>query len=271
VAAPDVRPGKIRRGFVARSVLGFALVAGLLTATAASDPSGIVLGTSRTTPVYDPPVLAGQWASAWCSGGVYARHGTTVVLTGAGHCAREGDQAIALDGRTVLGVFGPPARSATCSHPDRECAGSDLDYVILAPDHIPWGHLNEVDMGAGGYRVLAVGTRALACEDIAVGDLAEFDGRNTFRAGRVIDKGEFLSPNDGMYFPCIVVAEIRGIPLDSGGIVLVNGMPGGVASREFGPEWYLGFTPLPLGLAELGLELCTMPDCGLERPAPAGG
>ena len=38
----------------------------------------------------------------------------------------------------------------------------------------------------------------------------------------------------------------------------------GVASRSFGGT--LGFTPLAEGLAQLGLELCTTPDCGLERP-----
>ena len=52
---------------------------------------------------------------------------------------------------------------------------------------------------------------------------------------------------------------------DSGGAVLVRGIPAGVTSRSFGG--WLGFTPLAEGLAQLGLELCTTPDCGLVPPA----
>ena len=48
------------------------------------------------------------------------------------------------------------------------------------------------------------------------------------------------------------------------GAVLVRGLPAGVASRSFGG--WLGFTPLAEGLAQLGLELCTTPDCGLPPP-----
>ena len=54
---------------------------------------------------------------------------------------------------------------------------------------------------------------------------------------------------------------------DSGGVVLVRGIPAGVTSRNFGG--WLGFTPLAEGLADLGLDLCTTPDCGLVPPAPA--
>ncbi len=52
---------------------------------------------------------------------------------------------------------------------------------------------------------------------------------------------------------------------DSGGLVLVNGIPAGVNSRLF-PGGYLGFTPLAEGLAELGLTMCDSPDCGLVPP-----
>ena len=51
---------------------------------------------------------------------------------------------------------------------------------------------------------------------------------------------------------------------DSGGAVLVRGLPAGVASRSFGGR--LGFTPLAEGLEALDLELCTTPDCGLAAP-----
>jgi hypothetical protein len=37
-----------------------------------------------------------------------------------------------------------------------------------------------------------------------------------------------------------------------------------VTSRSFGG--YLGFTPLAEGLEQLGLELCTTPDCDLVPP-----
>jgi hypothetical protein len=50
---------------------------------------------------------------------------------------------------------------------------------------------------------------------------------------------------------------------DSGGAVLVRGIPAGVTSRSFGG--LLGFTPLAEGLAALDLELCTTPDCGVAR------
>jgi hypothetical protein len=62
----------------------------------------------------------------------------------------------------------------------------------------------------------------------------------------------------------MILATIAVAPGDSGGAVLVRGIPAGVTSRSFGGS--LGFTPLAEGLAELGLELCTAPDCGLVRP-----
>jgi hypothetical protein len=57
---------------------------------------------------------------------------------------------------------------------------------------------------------------------------------------------------------------------DSGGAVLARGIPAGVTSRSF--AGWLGFTPLAEGMAELGLDLCTTPDCGLVSPlaAPTG-
>jgi hypothetical protein len=61
-----------------------------------------------------------------------------------------------------------------------------------------------------------------------------------------------------------VAADIRVEIGDSGGAVLVRGIPAGVTSRSFGGN--LGFTPMADGLAEAGLELCTTPDCGLIPP-----
>jgi hypothetical protein len=215
----------------------------------------------RTTPVYDPPVLAGQQLWGVCAGGFYARRADTIVLTSTGHCTSEGTVAYDADGTTVRGVFGPPARDASCPYPGHTCASSDINYLVVARDRIPWGHLNVVDLGTAGYRVIPSGTRPLACADIAIGDLVEIDGRNIYRQGPVAEKGENLHPEDGAYFPCMIGARIPVAVGDSGGAVLVRGIPAGVASRNFGGM--LGFTPLAEGLAQLELELCTTPDCGL--------
>jgi hypothetical protein len=243
----------------------FALVASLAIVVAAWG-FRTVTTPHRTTPVYDPPVLAGQVVAGYCSGGVYARKGDVVVLTSTGHCAAEGTVATDPDGTGVRGVFGPAARDATCPFPGHTCAASDINYLVVAKDRIPWGHLNEVDMGAGGYRVIAPGTQPLSCADVAVGDSAEIDGRGDYRSGHVVEKGDNKKDpaQDGSYFPCMIAADIHVGVGDSGGIVLVNGTPAGVTSRSFGG--YLGFTPLAEGLEELGLTMCDTPDCGLGPP-----
>jgi hypothetical protein len=221
----------------------------------------------RTTPVYDPPVLAGQPLWGYCSGGVYARMGDTVVLTSTGHCASEGTVATDPDGVGIRGVFGPAARDASCLYAGHVCASSDINSLVVAPDRIPWGHLNLVDMGIGGYRTVTAGTHALSCADIAVGDQVEIDGRGIYRAGKVLEKGDNNKDPaaDAAYFPCMIAADTQVAPGDSGGVVLVRGIPAGVTSRSFGG--YLGFTPLAEGLAQLGLTLCDTPDCGLAPPS----
>ncbi len=220
-----------------------------------------LLQPRRTTPVYDPPVLAGQQLWGACAGGFYARLGDTIVLTSTGHCTSEGTRAYDADGTTFRGVFGPAARDATCPYPGHSCASSDINYLVVAPDRIPWGHLNEVDLGVGGYRTILPGTRPLACGDVAIGDLVEINGRELFRSGPVAEKGNNLNDVDPAYFPCMIAAQIKVEVGDSGGAVLVRGLPAGVTSRSFGGS--LGFTPLAEGLAQLGLELCTSPDCDL--------
>lgn len=220
----------------------------------------------RTTPVYDPPVLAGQVIAGYCSGGVYARLGGTVVLTSTGHCTSEGAVAYDPDGTTIRGVYGPAARDASCPYTGHTCASSDLNYLVVANNRIPWGHLNVIDLGTAGYRVIPEGTKSLGCADVAVGDLAEIDGRDIYRSGPVVEKGDNLKDPalDGAYFPCMIAAQIPVGIGDSGGVVLVRGIPAGVTSRSFGGS--LGFTPLAEGLDQLGLTLCTTPDCGLVRP-----
>jgi hypothetical protein len=255
-----------RRRVRARRRLIVALV-GLLVGIAAFSIVRAVTQPRRSTPLYDPPVLAGQQLWGYCSGGFYARHGDTIVLTSTGHCTTEGTVATDPDGVGVRGVFGPPAQDASCPYPGHWCASSDINDLVVARDRIPWGHLNVVDLGTAGYRIIAPGTRPLGCADIAMGDPAEINGRDIYRTGSVTDKGENLHPanEDGAYFPCMVIATIAVASGDSGGAVLVRGVPAGVTSRSFGGS--LGFTPLAEGLAQLGLELCTEPDCGLVPPA----
>jgi hypothetical protein len=220
---------------------------------------GQLAPAARTTPVYDPPVLAGQPLWHECSGGFYARRGDTIVLTSTGHCTAEGTVATDPDGTGVRGVFGPSARAATCDRPGKTCAASDMTYLVVAEDRIPWGRLNLVDMGAGGYREVAPGTEPLRCDDIAIGDAVEINGQGLFRTGAVAEKGSNDFPEDGHYFPCMIAARVEVNTGDSGGAVLVRGLPAGVASRSFGGA--LGFTPLAEGLEQLGLELCTTPRC----------
>jgi len=217
---------------------------------------------------YDPPILAGRVIQFPCSGGFYARHGDTIVLTSSAHCyGDEGTVATDRNGRT-LGVFGPRARDATCPYPGHTCASSDIAYLVVAPDRIPWGHLNVVHLGAGGYRVLPPDTRPLGCDDIAIGDPLEVSGYGGHRTGVVAEKGENLNDSDGAYFPCMVAARVHVEVGDSGGSVLVRGIPAGVVSRSFGGS--LGFTPLAEGLEQLGLDLCVTPDCGLVPPTAGG-
>jgi hypothetical protein len=240
------------------------VLAGLLLGIGSFSLVSTAMQPRRTTEVYDPPVLAGQQLWGACAGGFYARRGDTIVLTSTGHCTTEGTVAYDPDGTTVRGVFGPAARDDSCPYPGHTCAASDLNYLVVATDHIPWGHLNMVDLGTAGYRIIEPGTRPLACADIAIGDQVEIDGRNTYRSGTVAEKGEYLHPEDSAYFPCMIGARIQVGVGDSGGAVLVRGIPAGLTSRSFGG--WLGFTPLAEGLAQLGLTLCTTPDCDLVPP-----
>jgi hypothetical protein len=221
----------------------------------------------RFTPVYDPPVLAGQVASPGCSGGVYARTADgRIVITTTGHCSRAGDAKSTPSGR-FLGHASASTNWAKCDRPGKDrCTGSDMAYIELDPSMIPWGHLDLVDFGIAGYRTIAPGTRPLLCPDIPVGARVEHDGNGAYRTGKVLGTQAYDFPEDGTYFPCLVISDAGVMSGDSGGLVLVNGMPGGVNSRWF-PGDYLGFTPLAEGLAELGLTMCDSPDCGVVPPA----
>ena len=57
------------------------VLAGLLVGIGSFSIVNVITTPRRTTPLYDPPVLAGQQIPGYCSGGFYARHGNSVVLT----------------------------------------------------------------------------------------------------------------------------------------------------------------------------------------------
>lgn len=224
--------------------------------------------TERTTARFDPPVWAGQDVPGACSGGFYARHGDTIVITIVAHCATPGATLRDFRGN-VIGVFGPRAQLTDCPV-GRFCSPSDILTLALAGDRIPWGHLNTVDLGAGGYRTIEAGSKALACGDIAVGQRAEVDGREHYRTGLIVASEPYAFATDTI-FPCMLVTDIPVAIGDSGGAVLVDGQPAGITSRAIGDR--LGFTPLAEGLDNLGLTLCTTPDCDLSadravQPSP---
>jgi hypothetical protein len=223
----------------------------------------------RTTAPYNPPVLAGQHIWGACTGAFYARAGETVVLISAGHCAGAGSVATDPDGTGVRGVFAPAARVATCAASGLPCSSPDVNYMVVAKDRIPWGHLNVVDMGVGGYRISPAGTAPLACADIAIGDPVEIDGRNIYRSGTVEEKAANQSTGDPAFYPCMIAAYIPVDLGDSGGAVLVRGIPAGVSLRSFAGN--LGFSPLAERMSELGLTLCTTPNCDLTPPQGTPG
>lgn len=216
----------------------------------------------RTTPVYDPPVLAGQVVS--CTAGFYARRGSTVVLTISGHCYDRANPPRDAAGKAI-GTYGADARRADCPQ-GRTCAGSDIVELILAPDHIPWSHLDLVDLGPSGYRAIGPGTRPLSCADLRVGSSVEMDGRGLFRSGRIVEVSPYAFATDTI-FPCMAVTDLEAAVGDSGAAIFADRQPAGIAAREF--DGKLGFTPLAEGLEDLGLTLCSDPDCGLTPPASA--
>lgn len=215
--------------------------------------------TARTTARFDPPVWAGQNFIVQCAGGFYARQGSTIVLVISAHCGNPGLTLYDPQGQ-MIGILGPRAELAECPEA-RFCAPSDILTLALAPDRIPWGHLNLVDMGAGGYRTFEAGTRPLACPDIAVGDRYEINGREHYRLGTVTAIGAYEHDTDTI-FPCMITGDIKVSTGDSGGAVLVNGSPAGIVARELSGR--SGFTPLAEGLENLALTLCTTPDCDLS-------
>ena len=204
-------------------VLVVALAVGLLVIASAAR------ARFRTTPVYEPPVLAGQPVA--CTAGFYARRGETIVLTISDHCYDRAHPPLDAAG-DALGTYGADARRADCPA-GRTCAGSDIVELVLAPDHIPWGHLNLVDLGAGGYRTIAPDAQPLSCDDLHEGASVETDGRGIYRSGKVLTVMPYAFETD-TNFPCMAVTDIEAGIGDSGGAFLLDGRPAGIAAREFG-------------------------------------
>src|SRR5258705_10435237 len=154
IAPDDAMTGTGRRGGIRPLRLLTVVLVGVLLVVGAFVFVRAALQPRRTTPLFDPPVLAGQQLWGYCAGGFYARHGNAIVLTSTGHCTTEGTVAYDPDGITVRGVFGPAARDASCPYAGHRCAASDMNYLVVAKDRVPWGHLNTVDMGTVGYRIV---------------------------------------------------------------------------------------------------------------------
>lgn len=216
-------------------------------------------GVIRTSPIYDPPVLAGQVVT--CTAGFYAHRGSTIVLTISGHCYDRAKPPRDAAGRPI-GAYGADARRSDCPA-GRTCAGSDIVELVLSPEHIPWGHLNLVDLGPGGYRTIARDARPLSCADLRVGSTVEMDGLGLYRSGTIVGVQPYDFPTD-VVFPCMALTDLAAMVGDSGASIFSDGQPAGVGAREF--DGKLGFTPLAEGLTDLGLTLCTDPDCDVERP-----
>ncbi len=224
-------------------------------------------GPDDPATAFTPPVLAGRGIDGGGrSGGVYARRGNDIVLTTTSHSIPPGAVPRG-PGGVVIGTFAQPAFTPDCPDASHRCMESDMSPIVLKPDAIPWGHLNVIDLGSGGQRIVRPGTQPLTCAAIRVGDRVEVAGSGGYAVGTVIRKSPYLLGRDRDAFPCMIVTRVLGRTGDSGGIVLVNGAPAGVASRSFGG--LLAFTPLAEGLDALGLTLCTTPDCGLVPPATA--
>ena len=101
------------------------------------------------------------------------------------------------------------------------------------------GHLNLVDLGVGGYRTIAPDARPLSCEDLHEGDEVETNGRGVHRSGTIVSVAPYTHETETI-FPCMAVTDLEAAIGDSGGAVMLDGQPAGIAARQF--EGKLGFT-----------------------------
>ena len=246
------------------------ILAGLLLGIGIFWIVGTITQPRRTTEVYDQPVLAGQQ--------LLEAPARRLLRAARGHDRahlhrplHEQGREITYDpdGTTVRGVFEPAAQTS-CPYPGHQCASSPTSTTWWShPDRIPWGHLNVVDLGTAGYRIIPPGTRPLACADIAIGDLVEIDGRNTYRSGTVAEKGQNLFPEDGDYFPCMIAAGMSRRGSQNWGVRswCEGSRP---ASRVAATAAHSDSRPWPRDWTSWAWSCVTTPDCGLT-PRVGGG
>ena len=215
----------------------------------------------RTTPIYEPPVLAGQPVS--CTAGFHARRGETIVLTISGHCFDRAHPPLDAAGQAI-GTYGAEARSADCPT-GRTCAGSDIVELVLRRTTSRGATSTSSTSAQAATGRSRSDARPLSCADLHEGASVETNGRGVHRSGTIVSVAPYAYETDTI-FPCMAVTDLEAAIGDSGGAVLLDGQPAGIASRQFGGK--LGFTALAEGLADLGLTLCTDPDCGIAPPGP---
>ena len=188
--------------------------------------------TTRSTARFDPPV----WPGSSLPRPLLARWLPCPRRTAdrPDHCrplcrrdARHG--LLDSDGR-LIGTFGPAAKLTDCPA-GRFCAPSDFLSLALAPDRIPSGHLNLVDMGAGGYRTIDPGTPSVDVCRHPQGRPRRGQWPRALPVGKVLEIGPYEHV-DGHDLSVHGRHRHRGDHGDSGAAVLVNGLPAGTMSRE---------------------------------------
>ena len=123
-----------------------------------------------------------------------------------------------------------------------------------------------VDLGEGGQRAIGRGTGPLVCGTSGWATRSRSTAGTTIAPARSPRRASTsATSHDGDYFPCMVAAAYSESGRATREAQSSCGGSGGVASRSF--DGWLGFTPLSEGLDQLGLELCTTPDCDLAPPS----
>ena len=228
-----------------------------------------------TSASYDPnvrPTGAGRPANLGgvCSGEVPTpAMGSTIVLTTTALRRRGTGGPTPGNGPSGRGVSsGRAGPGATCPYPRTPRAATDLNYAVVAPGSpVLWGHLNGIGPGHGRLPDHPAGTRPLACR-------RHSDRRPRWRSTAATSieaersrKGENHHPEGRSYFPCMVAAAIQVGVGDSGGAVLVRGIPAGVTSRRL--RRMARVHPVAEGMAELDSNSARRPTAD-SVPQPPG-
>ena len=113
--------------------------------------------------------------------------------------------------------------------------------------------------------------RRSACDDIAIDDPIELNGRNVYRTGRSPRRASTSTPSSRTARTSRACSRhgSRSGRATPAAWCSSAGFPR--ASRRAASAGTSASRPLAEGLAELGLDLCTTPDCGLTPPATPPG